>query len=423
MRLIAILLLLVLVVQTSLTHAGNWAHWRGPTGNSDAVDAKPPTEFSSEKNVKWKVAVPGRGSASPIIWGNQVFISTAVPTKGAGSSDTPTCEFKLLCFDRSNGKLIWEQTATVTRPPEAGHPTNSFASASPCTDGEHVYAHFGSQGLYCYTLDGKFVWKRDDFGPMETLNHFGEGSSPTIAGDKIIVPWDNLGPSALYALDKKTGKTIWKQDRERFTCWATPLIVEYGGRKQVVMNGQSVARGYDLETGNELWHCAGQTRRPIASPVAANGTIYVGSGFQGAFIGAFVPDGLGDLKGTDKVKWTITQDAPDVASPALSSSGRMYFHKGKSGQLSCVDAATGKPHYMAKRIPEVDSTYGSPVTAGGFVYLSGRSGKIVVIKDADDLEIVSTNDMQETLDATPAPVDNELFVRGEKHLFCIANAK
>lgn len=349
-------------------------------------------------------------------------MTTAVPVDGQSASGLPTLEFKLLCFDRNDGKLLWQRTATVAKPHQGTHETNGFASASPCTDGRHVYAHFGSRGLYCYAMNGELKWQRDDFGQMETLHGFGEGSSPTLVGDMILVPWDHRGPSALYALDKRTGRTIWKADRDEPTEWATPLVVEYSGRKQVVMNGQNLARSYDLKTGKELWHCGGQTARPIASPVAGNGLVFIGSGYQGSFLGAFRLDGEGDIQGTNKVVWVLNHDTPDVSSPLLSS-GRLYFHKGKTGQLSCVDAATGKPHYFARRIQGLGNTYASPIAAGGYVYLTARSGTTVVIKDADELSIVATNTVDETVGATPAPVDHELFVRGDTHLFCIAGSR
>ena len=255
---------LLLVVMSPLTVADNWGHWRGPRGNGSAATANPPTEWSSTKNVKWKVEVPGIGSSSPVIWGDQVFLTTAVSKDGGNARSLTTLEFQLLCFDRKTGKLVWQKTSVVAKPHQETHNTNGFASASPCTDGEHVYAHFGSRGLYCYTMNGDLVWKRDDFGRMQTRNSFGEGSSPTLEGNMILVPWDHEGPSALYALDKLTGQTIWKADRDEPSCWATPLVVEHAGRKQVVMNGQTCARSYDLETGKELWRCAGQTERPCA---------------------------------------------------------------------------------------------------------------------------------------------------------------
>lgn len=424
-------------------HAENWGHWRGPNGNSVAENATPPTEWSDTKNVKWKVAIPGKGSGSPVIWNEKVFVVTAVSVGGeavpsAGgrggsgrggsgrgsfgrgrSAPLAKTSFKILCFDKDSGKKLWEKTSTDATPHQGVHSTNNFASASPCTDGKHVYAFFGSRGLYCYTLDGELVWKRDDFGKMETRNGFGEGSSPTIAGDKIIVPWDHEGPSAIFALDKMTGKTIWKTDRDEPTNWSTPLIVEHDGKKQVVMNGQTCARSYDLETGKELWRCGGQTERPCASAVAMGDLVFVGSGHRGSFLGAFKMAGSGDIEGTSNVAWSINRDTPDIASPLLSN-GRLYFHKGKTGLLSCIDAKTGKPHYPASRVPGLKSIYASPVAAGGFVFLTGRSGTTVVLKDANQLEVVATNSVGETVDATPAPVGNQLFIRGEKHLFCIS---
>lgn len=415
---------------------GNWGHWRGDGGNGASLDARPPVEWSDTENVKWKVAIPGRGSGSPVIWDERVFVVTAVKrqeqdatsSEGSGARrtrarrgtvPTATFDFKLLCFDRSTGELQWQQTAATATPHQGTHETHGYASASPCTDGERVVAHFGSRGSYCYTMDGELVWQRDDFGKMTTLNSFGEGSSPTLEGEMVLVPWDHEGPSSLYALDKRSGETIWKVDRDEPSCWATPLVVGREGQRQVIMNGQNSARAYDLETGEELWRCSGQTVRPVASPVASGELVYVGSGFQGSYFGAFYLDGQGDIEGTGSVAWEIHRDAPDISSP-LFSNGRIYFHKGKTAMLSCVDAATGEPHYLARRIDGIRLTYASPIAAGGHVYLTGRNGTTVVIKDAAELEIVATNSVGETVDATPAPVDDELFIRGEEHLFCIA---
>ncbi|WP_372896668.1 PQQ-binding-like beta-propeller repeat protein [Stieleria sp.] len=417
--------------------ADNWAHWRGPTGNGAAASGNPPTRWSETENVKWKVPIPGRGSGSPVIWEDRVFVVTAVDV-GPGTAPPPRTpqnrnqfqrgrapalpklDFQVLCFDRQSGQQLWKQTAVTAVPHQETHSTNGFASASPCTDGKHVYAHFGSRGLYCYTMEGQLKWKRDDFGKMITRNGFGEGSSPTLHGKMIIVPWDHEGDSAIYALDKLTGETIWKTDRDEPSCWATPLVIDVAGKKQIIMNGQNFARSYDLETGQELWRCGGQTARPVASAVADDGLVFVGSGFQGSFLGAFRPDGQGDIEGTDRVVWTVNRNTPDIASPLLSD-GRLYFHKGKSGNLSCLDAKTGKPYYEAVRLPGISNTYASPMAVGGHVYLTGRSGTTVVIKDSATLQIVSSNSVGETVDATPAPCGDELFIRGENHLFCIAN--
>ncbi|QDV21883.1 outer membrane protein assembly factor BamB family protein [Aureliella helgolandensis] len=420
-------LFIALLLSCTTVLADNWAHWRGPTGNGTAPHATPPLHFSDTQNVKWKVPIPGRSSGSPAIWETQVFVVTAVSTTDPATPGqdgrqrgvaTPNLAFKVLCFDRETGSLQWERTAITATPHQDTHVTNSFASASPCTDGERVYASFGSQGLFCYSTTGNLVWKRTDFGPMRTRLSFGEGSSPTLEGNLLLHPWDHEGQSYLYAIDKLTGETVWRTARDEPTAWSTPLVVDHQGRKQVVLNGQNFVRSYDLKTGQELWRCAGQTERPVSSAVFDGEHVIVGSGYRGAFVGAFKPDGHGDIGGTDKVAWTIERDAPDIGSPMLSED-RLYFYKGKSGLLSCVDAKTGKFHYSAERLPGLVSTYASPVAADGRVYLTDRSGVIVVIEDSPKLKILATSSMRETVDTTLAPVDDQIFIRGENHLFCI----
>ena len=444
----------IVIFATSKAEAQDWNQWRGTTGNGGSAEAQPPTKWSDTENVKWKVAIPGRGSGSPVVSGNKVFAVSAVQTeqgakdaeaqkqaqannqgqqvqqgqggrrgrrgRGGRGNSFPLVEmdFKVFCFDRASGKKLWEKTATTATPHQGTHSTNGFASASPSTDGKHVYVSFGSRGLYCYSMDGDLIWKRNDFGQMETRNGFGEGSSPALFEDKLIVPWDHEGQSSIYALNKLTGETIWKTDRDEPTNWGTPVVVENGDQKQVVITGQNKVRAYDLESGDELWSCGGQTERPCATAVAIDDLVIVGSGHRGSFLGAFKLDGSGDIAGSDKVAWSINKDTPDIASPLLSN-GRLYFHKGKTGILTCLDAKTGSPIFSATRVPDIKSTYASPIAAGGNIYLTGRSGNTVVIKDSDKFEVVASNSVGETVDATPAPAGENLFIRGEKHLFCI----
>lgn len=414
----SLVLLAFLFICAHQTNA-NWGHWRGESGNGISSTAKPPITWSETENVKWKVAVPGRGSGSPVVWDQKVFVVTAIPTDGTASQtgNANQLRFDLLCYDRQTGNLLWQETATEATPHEGTHSTNGFSSGSPCTDGEHVYAHFGSRGTYCYTMDGQQVWSRQ-LGKMTMRAGFGEGSSPTLVDDKLIVPWDHEGQSYLFALDKKTGDTIWQVERDEPSCWATPLVIDHQGKKQIIMNGQNFARAYDLESGAELWRCGGQTQRPVASPVTSDGLVFVGSGHRGAFFGAFRPDGSGDIQGTPSVVWTQSRDTPDIASPLLSG-GRLYYCKKKTGIVSCFDAVSGEPHYTTKRT-NLGVLYASPIAAGGHVYITDRDGKTVVLEDADSFNIVAENSLGETIDATPAPVDNQLFIRGEKHLFCIA---
>ena len=312
--------------QTSSTlESQQWGHWRGPIGNGVSLTAKPPREFGLTKNLQWKREIPGSGSGSPVVWGNKVFVTSAVKGAQGGAFD-----FRVYALDRATGAILWEKSAVVARPHEGTHETNGFASASACTDGEIVVASFGSRGLFAYSMEGEAIWNID-LGDMTIRNGFGEGSSPTLAGNLLLVPWDHEGPSRLVALDKKTGKAVWETPREEPTCWATPLVMkDLSGGFQIVMNGQNAARGYDLATGKELWRCGGQTHRPCASAVAEDGIAYVASGFRGSFIGAFDATGRGDLQGTKSVRWTLDRDTPDVASPLLTK-GRLYFYKEKTG--------------------------------------------------------------------------------------------
>lgn len=398
--------------------AQNWPHWRGPTGNGTAPASNPPVRFGSTQNVKWKVPIAGKSSGSPVVWGDRVFAVTAKPAaNGAANS----LDFQVLCFDRETGKSRWTRTAITAVPHEPTHSTNTFASASPCTDGKRVYASFGTRGLYCYDLDGTLIWGRNDFPPMQMRNGFGEGSSPVLAGEMLILPWDHEGQSFLYALDKTTGQTIWQVARDEPSCWATPLVIDTDSGPQIIMNGQNRARAYDLETGAELWSCGGQTQRPVACPVTDGRLVFVGSGFRGAFLGAFDPSGRGNLEGTPFVKWSVDRDTPDMAS-LLFSQGRLYYFKEKTGILTCVDAASGRPFYQRERVPGLRTLYASPIAAGGYVFITDRSGNITVIRDAATFEVVAENAMGETVDATPAAVDNQLFIRGENHLFCIESS-
>lgn len=413
----------IILFSASGTFAEDWPHWRGPsadgmlTGNGVAPDSNPPTSWSEKENVRWKTQIPGSGSSSPIVMGDRVFVSTAIPT-GKTSGRMPELDFVTLAVDRKNGKILWNKVAVRATPHQGTHSTNGFASASPCTDGQMVYSHFGSRGLYAYSLDGNLAWKRDDLGRMQTRSDFGEGSSPTIAGDKILVPWDHEGQSYLYCLNKNTGETVWKATRDEPSCWATPVVIKHDGMHQVIMNGQTKARSYDLGTGSELWSCAGQTQRPVATPVATENLAFVGSGFRGAFLAAFDPSGTGDIEGSKYVKWSVGYDTPDIASFLLSGN-RLYYHKAKTGMLSCVDATTGKAHFQTQRVPDIRTTYASPVAAGGHVYVTGRSGTVAVIDDSTSFKVISTNSLGEGIDATPAIAGDQIFIRGTNSLFCI----
>ena len=412
-------------IATAVGAESGWPHWRGPNADGTSSDAKPPVEWSATKNVRWKTPIPGRGSSSPVVLGDLVFVTSAI-AEGAAAAARPGApkaehQFVVLCIDRKSGELRWKKTVNELVPHSGHHEDHGFASASPITDGTHVWAHFGSRGTFCLTAgEGELVWSRTDLGKMDTRGGFGDGSSPTVHGKALIIPWDHEGDSYITALDKKTGKTLWKTEREHPSSWTTPLVVEHGGKELVIQSGEGAAVAYDLADGKEIWRADGQTARPVATPVSAGGVVYIGSGFRGSFLGAYQLDGAkGDITDSDKVLWTVSRGTPDIASLLLTG-GRLYFHSGKDGILSCYNAKTGEAHYSRERIPGLNRVYASPVAAAGHVYLTGREGLTVVVEDGPELKVVASNELGEPVDATPALAGSEIFIRGNRHLYCIA---
>jgi outer membrane protein assembly factor BamB len=421
-------------------HARNWPLWRGPNGDGVAPHGNPPAEWSETKNVKWKVALPGEGSASPIVWGDRVFVSVAVDTgkpgrtgESAAAGENPggpppgrppgrltenEWKWVVMAFGRADGTLLWERTARTETPHEGTHETGSFAANSAVTDGEHLFAYFGSRGLYAYDFDGNLSWEKD-LGDMQTRFDFGEGSSPALWGDTLVVIWDHEGSSFIVALDKKTGAERWRTDREEQTNWTTPLIVEEGGRAQVITSATGQVRSYDLATGELLWHTRGMTLNAIPSPVYADGIVYLMSGFRGNALKAIrLADAKGDVAGTRAVVWEHAQDTPYVPSPLLYD-GILYFLKSNNGILSAFDARTGKAHYGPQRVEALTNVYASPVGAAGRVYITDRRGTTVVVKAGPTYEVLATNRLDDAIDASAAIVGDEIYLRG-KNLYCIA---
>jgi outer membrane protein assembly factor BamB len=441
----------------------NWPQWRGPLQNGVAPAANPPTTWSETNNVKWKVKIPGSGQATPIIWDNRVFIQTAIPTGkkveakpaeaneqppasrpeaggeparkgpgrpggpgggkgpggfGGGPKPTEVYQFAVLCLDRQTGKALWQQVAREEVPHEGYRQgEGSFASCSGLTDGKHLYAYFGSRGLYCYDLDGKQQWEQD-LGKMRMVMGFGEGSSPALYQDTLIVNRDNEDNSLIIALDKNTGKTLWKKPREERTSWSTPLIIERGGKAQAVVTATGKIRSYDVASGDVLWECGGLTRNVIPCPVADASMVYCMSGFQGNALLAIRLGRTGDLTGSDAIAWTHNKSTPYVPSPLLYD-GKLYFFAVNNGVLSCLDTKAGDPMFEAQRIEDLLGVYASPLGAAGRVYLAGRNGATVVLKQSDKLEVLATNHLDEKFDASPAAVGRDLFLRGREFLYCI----
>jgi len=435
----------------------NWPAWRGPLASGVAPDAHPPTQWSETQNVHWKVSIPGRGTSTPVIWEDQVFILTAVPTGpgpeapakasdsggspterpdrpdrprrgggggsgggGGGMVDRPTQvqQFTVMSFDRKTGKQRWSHSPRTQLPHEGHHKDHGFASASPVTDGKHLIVSFGSFGLYGYDLKGKRLWEKD-LGDMRTRNSFGEGSSPALDGNTVVVLWDHEGDDFIVALDKRDGRELWRQTRDEPTGWCTPLIVSDGGRKQVIVNGTNKVRSYDLKDGKLLWECAGQTVNAIPSAVSSGDRVFLMSGYRGNALQALRLDRSGDLTGTDGIVWSHAKSTPYVPSPLLVGN-TLYFLSNNSAMLSAFDAASGKAHFEAERLDGLNGVYASPVAADGRVYVVGRDGNTAVLRQGERLEVLAKNSLDDGFDASPAIVGKQIFLRGRQSLYCIA---
>lgn len=335
-------------------------------------------------------------------------------------SEKPTeaYQFVLMSLDRQTGKQLWQKVAREEVPHEGHHPDHGFSSHSPVTDGQNIYAYFGSRGLHCYDLQGQLRWEKD-LGRMQTRNSFGEGSSPALFGNTIVVNWDHEGDDFIVAFDKQTGKELWRQPRSEDTSWATPLIVQHQGKAQVITSATRKIRSYDLESGKLLWECGGMTANVIPTPVAGNDMVYPISGFRGNALLAIKLGRTGDLTDTDAIAWKRTKNTPYVPSPLLYGD-RLYFFSNNSGILSCDDAKTGKTLFDAERVEALQGVYASPVGADNKIYLVGRTGTTVVIKKSDKLEVLSTNKLEEKFDASPAIAGKQLFLRGHQYLYCIS---
>jgi len=430
MTLAILLALLSFAVEPASDSKKYWPQWRGPSATGVAPNAHPPLEWSEEKNLRWKIEIAGKGSSSPIVWGDRLYVTTAIATgknaapQSEGSSRrgiaaTEVQKFVLLAISRRDGKIIWQHTAIEALPHEGTHNDGSWASNSPITDGEHIIASFGSRGLFCYDMNGKLIWQKD-LGNMTTRNSFGEGSSPALHGNTLVVNWDHEGQSFIIALDKRTGKELWKADRTEPTSWSTPLVVQHDGKPQVIVNATNRVRSYDLVNGNLIWENTGTTLNAIPSPVATEDVVYVTGGFRGSALFAIRFAGAtGDLSNSVAVVWKYDQDTPYVPSPLLYDD-KLYFLKVNTGILSCFNAKTGEPHYSRQRLENIANIYASPVGAAGRVYLVGRDGTTMVIKNATSYEVLATNKLEDGIDASPALVDNELYLRGRKFLYCLA---
>jgi outer membrane protein assembly factor BamB len=411
----------------------NWRQWRGPLANGVAPVANPPIHWSETNSVRWKIPLPGKGHSSPIVFGDSVYVLTAVPVGEAqkpvydeapGVHDsvpvTHRHQFVALAINRRDGSVSWKKVLREEWPHEGGHVTGSLASNSPVTDGEHLFVFFGSRGLYCLNLNGELKWSKD-LGRMHTLHAHGEGSSPVLHRDTLIVAWDQETNSFLYAFDKRTGKQLWKVPRDEKTSWSTPLVVDHEGKPQVIVSATKRVRGYDLATGTQLWECAGLTDNVVSSPVYTDGVVIAGNSYYSqAMLAIRLAGAKGDITGSTNVLWKLNRMTPYVSSPLIYDN-TLYFLRHNQNILLRLEPLTGTPRGEALRLDGInDFIFASPVGAAGRIYVVSRDGMTVVLSHDRENATLAMNKLEDSFSASPALVDRELYLRGEQFLYCIA---
>jgi outer membrane protein assembly factor BamB len=463
-----------------------WPCWRGPN-ETGVARGDAPLQWSDKEHVVWKIEVPCCGQSTPVIWGDRIFITTAVPmapipkvavsthdTGGAlppmpggdspqGPGGDPQSQsgpppgdspgrggppsggsstfdqdrlaennaqavehkFMVIAYDRQTGKKLWENVARVATPHEGHHPSlSSFANSSPVVDARHVIVTFGSRGVYCYTHDGKLVWQKDFGVKMKLMNEVGEGASPALDGNTLVLTYDfQSDDSFIVALDKSTGSEIWRAARPRVgaamgQAWSSPVITTVNGKKQVVVAATKFVAGYDLETGKVIWRATGLGGSVISMPIVSDGIAWVMSGYDNPNGMAIRLDREGDLTGTDAILWQNNRGNSFVPSPALYE-GKLYL-LADAGMLSCFDFKTGKAYYKQTRLPQTTDFRSSLVAANGKLYASSVDGDIFVIRAGENFEVLATNTLSDQkFVASPAIADGAIYLRGQNALFCI----
>lgn len=414
----------------------SWPQWRGPSGQGVSAEKNLPAEWTATKNIKWKTLIPGRGHSSPIVWGNRIFLTTAIEgdlVPGAKAvkhmdgdkeflhPDSIGADhkhlFKVICLNRETGKVVWEQTAFEGTPYDNRHRKSSFASSTPATDGRNVYAFFGTEGLFAYDMNGKLVWKAD-LGKLGTVG-MGTGTSPVLYENLVILQCDeeNGAASFIVGIDKKTGREVWRTPRKVQVSWSTPLLVRTAKRAELITSGTEAVIAYDPANGKELWRHKGVESNAIPSPVANSELVFISAGFPAKIAMAIALGGTGNL--ADSVAWKYTKGTAYVPSPILY--GEYLYLTSDRGVLTCIDAKTGEIKYEGGRVPIPASFTASPVAFDGKILMTSEDGDTFVVKAGPKHEIIGTNSVGEPVYASPALADGNIFIRGERNLYCIGS--
>jgi len=426
---------------TGAASSSNWSAWRGSDGTGVSAETALPTEWSTDKNIKWKTALPGRGHSSPIVWGDRIFLTSdiegdVIPDAKAVKHMIEGQEFvhpdsiaadrnhtfKVMSVDRNTGKILWEHTAYSGKVYDGRHRKGSYAAPTMVTDGKYAYAWFGGEGdgLYCYDFAGKLIWKT----PIAKIASVGMGpsTSPVLADDVVVLQCDeDEGKKSFIAgVDKKTGKELWRTPRPVQAGWSTPLVVKTAKGTEVVASGFEWIISYEPKTGKELWRMKSFQSNALPTPLVGFGMVYAYSGYPTKKTLAIKLGGSGDITETG-LAWSYDKGTAYIPSSILY--GENLYLMTDRGILTCLDAKTGKVIYEGGRVPVPATFTASPVAFDGKILLTSEDGDTYVIKAGSKHEILATNTVGEPVYASPAISDGMIFIRGEKNLYCISNKK
>jgi len=440
---ILVLLLLSFSISAQEKTGVNWPSFRGVNASGIAEGFSTPVSWNLEdsKNIKWKVKTLGLGFSSPVIWGDKLFITTAIsglenPELKVGLygsiepvEDDTEHTWKVFCIDKKTGKIIWEKTSFVGVPKVKRHPKSTHANSSAATDGKYVVVFFGSEGLYCYDINGKLIWEKDfgvlDSGFFMVKNaQWGFASSPIIHEDKVVVQCDVQENSFIAAFDLKTGKEIWRTSRDEYPGWSTPTILKHWNKTQIVVNGFKHIGGYDFETGKEIWKMHGGGDIPVPTPVIAHNLIFINSAHgRMAPIYAIKPGAKGDITledetSNDYIVWSIRRGGAYMQTPVVY--GDYLFNLRGNGSLTCFEAKTGEKVYT-ESVGEMDSFSASGVGADGKLYFPSEKGNVYVVKAGPEFELLSINEMNDICMASPAISEGVFFVRTHNYLVAVSD--
>ncbi|MFM7097444.1 MAG: PQQ-binding-like beta-propeller repeat protein [Gemmataceae bacterium] len=410
--------LIAMIIPASLLHAENWPGFRGPTGNGKSGEKNPPTAWSPSENIKWKLKLPAPGSSSPIIWENKIFLSQSMNKEGS--------ERALLCIDRKSGKTLWQKSVNYNEK-EPTHSTNPYCSGTPVTDGSRVIVSFGSAGLYCYDFDGNILWNKN-LG--KCIHLWGNSSSPILHKDLVIL---NFGPgenSFVVALDKNSGKEIWRANepggssalekgQDWLGSWATPVIHSRNNSSQLIMSWPNNIKSYNPENGSLIWTCKGLTKLVYTSPLIEKDIVVAMSGYHGSAM-AVRTDGLGDVTESHKV-WLNTSKNPQRIGTGVIHNSHLFMANAGPGNIQCIDILTGKDLWENQRLGA--NHWGSIIYADEKLYATDQNGDTFILEAKPVFKQLGKNSLKEHTDATLAISNNEIFIRTYQHLWCVSTQK